>query len=413
MMVLHVTQGYYPAIGGTEWLMQRVSEELVAQFGDQVTVFTTNCYNGEAFFNPRSPRLPVGCEEINGVQVRRFPVNSRLSQLLRFPQALAYNLGLPGNQYLRALSGGPVIPGLEKAIREHPAEIIAASSFPLLHMFAGLRAAVATRRPCVLHGGLHPQDNWGFGRPMIYQAIRKATHYIANTEYEALYVLEHGASPGRVTTVGAGVDPEPFEIINKEAAKARLGLAGKQVVGFIGQIGAFKGVDTVLQAMANVWQVFPDVHLLIAGAQTRFSGELELMIARLPEAEQKRITLHYNFKQEEKPWLFAAVDVFAYPSAFESFGIAFLEAWACRIPVIGCRHGAVPWVVQTGRDGLLVAFRNARMLAEAVILLLANPRWSQSLGEAGYRKVVARYNWPEIARRFRAVYIEALGRHQN
>ncbi len=81
MKILHVTQGYFPAIGGTEWLIQRLSEELVRQFGDEVTVFTTNCFNGEAFFSPQLPRLSTGWEEINGVKVRRFPVYSRISQL--------------------------------------------------------------------------------------------------------------------------------------------------------------------------------------------------------------------------------------------------------------------------------------------------------------------------------------------
>jgi glycosyltransferase involved in cell wall biosynthesis len=53
----------------------------------------------------------------------------------------------------------------------------------------------------------------------------------------------------------------------------------------------------------------------------------------------------------------------------------------------------------------LVEFRDDYMLAEAIILLLANPRWAASLGEAGYRKVQDRYNWPEIARRFREIYL--------
>ena len=42
MKILHVTQGYSPAVGGVEWLIQQVSEELVRSFGDDVTVFTTH-----------------------------------------------------------------------------------------------------------------------------------------------------------------------------------------------------------------------------------------------------------------------------------------------------------------------------------------------------------------------------------
>ncbi len=411
MKILHITQGYFPAIGGTEWLVQRISEELVKQFGDEVTVFTTNCYNGEGFFTPGLPRMPIGWEEINGVKVRRFPVYSRISQILRFPQAVAYNLSLPGNQYLRAWASGPIIPGLMKAIQDYPVDIIMASSFPLLHMFAALRGSSASNRPCVLCGGLHPLDSWGFNRPMIYRAIQEAAHYIAYTEFEADYVKQRGVLPEQVTSIGVGVDMEPFEQVSKEDAKSRLGLVGKPVVGFVGQLGAFKGVDTLVKAMPTVWSVFPEVYLLIAGARTLFSNDLEKLIKQLPENDQKKVVLRYNFSEEEKPWLFTAVDIFAYPSGYESFGIAFLEAWACHEPVIGCRRGAIPWVVNAGRDGLLVEFRKEEMLAEAIILLLENPGWAKVLGQAGYQKVQARYKWPIIAQKFRETYESAIHKH--
>lgn len=411
MKVLHVTQGYFPAIGGTEWLMQRVSEELVKQFGDEVTVFTTNCYSGEAFFTPRLPRIPVGREEINGVQVRRFAVQSYISRLFRYFQGIAYFLRLPGNQYLRAFAGGPIIPGLARAIQENKADVVAASSFPLLHMFAALRAAEESNRPCVLIGGLHPQDHWGFDRPMIYQAIRKATYYIAYTDFEAQFVIGKGAAPEKVVPVGVGVDPQPFERVSTCEAKQHLGVDCSQpLIGFIGQIGGFKGADTLVRAMPFVWQLFPNTRLLIAGARTLFSEQLEKLIRRLPEKDQGKIILRYNFANEEKPWLFNAADVIAYPSGYESFGISYLEAWSSRKPVIGCWRGAIPWVVQAGRDGLLVEFQNEQLLAEAINLLLENPKYAQDLGEAGHQKVLNRYTWPEIARRFRQVYQDAVAK---
>ena len=408
MRILHVTQGYTPAIGGTEWLIQRISEELVRQFDDEVTVFTTHCYNGEAFFTPRLPRLATGWEMINGVRVLRFPVYSRISWLLRYPQSLAYHLDLPGNQYLRALAGGPVISGLVKAINNHPADLIVASSFPLLHMFAALKGAEASHRPCVFHGGLHPDDAWGFDRPMIYNAIQRAAAYIANTDFEADYLVRRGIPAEKITPIGVGVDIEPFEKVPTAEAKTYFGINGKTLVGFVGQLGIHKGADTLVRAMPLVWQVYPDTHFLIAGGQTLFSDQLQRMVSRLPEDQQKKLILKINFPNTEKPYYFSAVDVFVYPSGFESFGIAYLEAWACHKPVIGCRRGAVPWVITAGRDGLLVDYQNEYQLAEAILLLLSNRIWARSLGEAGYQKVIGRYNWPEIARRFRQVYLDVL-----
>jgi glycosyltransferase involved in cell wall biosynthesis len=411
MKILHVTQGYAPAIGGTELLIQRVSEELVRQFGDEVTVFTTDCYNGEAFFTPEAPRLPAGWEERNGVRIRRFPVNARVSRLARKIQNPFFEYNVPFNQYVRALAGGPVIKGLTRAIREAPADVIAASSFPLLHMFAALRGAEQSGRPCVLHGGLHPDDIWGFRRSMIFRAIRRAD-YIANTRFEADYVVQAGASPDRVTAIGVGVDAEVFDVPQADARK-RLGLADGPVVGFIGQIAAAKGVGTLLRAMPRVWQSEPRAHLLIAGGRTSYFALLEREIADLPADQRARVTLLPDFDDALKPVLFAAIDLLAYPSGFESFGIAFAEAWAAGKPVIGCRRGAQMSVIDDGADGLLVHFDDPAMLALAIVHLLANPGLRTALGEAGRRKVLEHYTWPHVARRFRHVYERAIERRSH
>ncbi|MBN2146107.1 MAG: glycosyltransferase family 4 protein [Anaerolineales bacterium] len=402
MKILHVVQGYTPAIGGTELLFQRVSEELVTQFGDQVTVFTTNCFSAEAFATPRAPRMPTGWETINGVRVRRFPVLSRLSQPLVL---LAPYMWLPGSQYIRTLFMGPIIPGLSKAIQACDFDIAIASSFPLLHMFTTLSAAHKSKRPCVLMGGLHPEDKWGFDRPIIYQAIQKAEAYISNTDYEAQYITARRVSPEKINVVGVGADLKPFEGVEYGPARQRLGVPeGTPLVGFIGQVAWRKGVETLVRAMTQVWQAIPSAQLLIAGAKTLYAEQLNQLLAKLPPDQRQKIILLYNFPEEEKPWLFGAIDVFAYPSEFESFGISYLEAWAVQKPVIGCSGGAVPCVIDAGRDGLLVPFDRSELLADALLMLLKNPSWARQLGMQGCQKVRTRYNWPEISRRYRQVY---------
>lgn len=408
LRILHVTQGYYPAIGGTELLIQRVSEELVARFGDEITVFTTDCYNGEGFHNPSAPRMPSVWEKINGVRIRRFSVLSRISWLAWFPQAVAYGLRLPLNQYLRALYGGPLVPGLTKAVREYPADLIVASSFPLLHMFAAARGAQQSNRSFVLHGGLHPEDDWGFQRAMIYRLIPKASRYIANTDFEAKYVVSRGAPAERVAVVGVGVDPGLYERVDPQRAKQQLAMDGAPVISFIGQIGGHKGIDTILRAMPRVWREIPEARLLIAGSRTGYARVIDEWIDGWPKCQKRLVARRYNFPPEEKPLLFAASDVFAYPSGYESFGIAYLEAWASGKPVIGCRRGAVPSVIAAGRDGLLIGYQDDHMLAEAIIMLLKNPDWAHKLGNAGNSKVTRHYTWPQVASRFREVYRAAL-----
>lgn len=404
MRILFVTQGYFPAIGGTEILIQRVAEELVTQFDDDVTVFTTNCYSGEAFFTPSLPRMKVGIEEINGVNIRRFAVKSYVSRFFRKVQGLPYRLNWPGNQYLRLWAGGPIITNLQRTIEQSDFDVVISSSFPLMHMFTALKSAKKMNRPSVFIGGLHPQDLWGFDRPMINKAIGQVDAYIALTQYEADYLCDLGINPSKITVVGAGVDPKSFSEINHNQARSQLGIDVKiPLVGFIGQIGGHKGVDALLKSMPLVWEQIPDAHLLIAGARTLFCDELDWIMAEWTENQRSKIIFNYNFPNEIKGTLFSAVDVFAYPSGYESFGIAFVEAWAAKKPVIGTWQGAIPWVVHPGRDGLLVDFQNPKSLASAISVLLQNPEFCKQFGAAGFRKAVTRYSWPEIARRVRSV----------
>ena len=102
--------------------------------------------------------------------------------------------------------------------------------------------------------------------------------------------------------------------------------------------------------------------------------------------------------------LFSAIDVLAYPSGFESFGIAFVEACAAGKPVVGCRRGAIPTVIDEGIDGLLVEYREPSGLAVAIIELLQDRARAQRMGQAGRDKVLARYTWPRVAERFRQIY---------
>jgi glycosyltransferase involved in cell wall biosynthesis len=263
-------------------------------------------------------------------------------------------------------------------------------------------------------GCLHPADAWGYDRPSIYRAIQKADAYVALTTHEANYVVSRGAYANKVTVIGAGTDLEQFEGIDQQSARQYLGIpVDIPLIGFVGQVAWRKGVETLVRAMRQVWQHFPIAHLLIAGASTLYAQRLDSVLAEMQPEERQKVLLRYNFPDSDKPYMFAALDVLAYPSSFESFGIAYIEAWAVEKPVIGCKNGAVPFVIDAGRDGLLINFDDSGALGEALLILLQNPAWARHLGQHGRQKVLERYNWPEIARRFRQVYLDAIDRYRS
>jgi len=411
MRVLHVVHAYPPSIGGSQWLMKNLSEQLVSRYGDEVTVFTTTAYNLELFWRSDVPAMPAGTEEINGVTVRRFPVFNRFGRLRMLIAGVAYRLHLPCNDWLRAIYNGPLIFGMTRAVANSEADVVFATAFPLLHMHYALAGAQRAGIPIVFLGAIHTADTWGYDRMMIYRAIRQADAYIAHTTFERDYLIKRGIRADKISVIGPGVDASTFVKADGTVIRRRYGWGDAPVAALVAKQTARKRFDVLLEAMRRVWAMHPDVQLLIAGARTPYSRQIQQMIDALPPEQQAHVTVVNDFPEEEKPALLAACDLFVLPSGYESFGIAFLEAWACGKPVIGARTGAIPSVIDEGQDGLLVAYQDADDLARAILALLADPQRRARMGEAGQRKVLENHTWGVVADRVRTVYLEAISRH--
>jgi len=143
---------------------------------------------------------------------------------------------------------------------------------------------------------------------------------------------------------------------------------------------------------------------VIAGARRVGTAQVEGAIEELPAELQARVRLETDVPEARKAELFATFDVFASPSAFESFGITFLEAWSAGLPIVGCRVGAVASVVRDGTDGLLVDPGEPRQLAAALERLLADPAERARLGAMGREAVIARHSWPAITKQVAELY---------
>jgi glycosyltransferase involved in cell wall biosynthesis len=413
MRVLHAVQAYYPAIGGSEWLMKNVSERLVSRYGDEVSVFTTNAYRPEAFTHTAGPFMPPGVENINGVMIRRFQVFNGLQMFRRLLAQGSHRLKLPFNDWLRTIQNGPLIRGMPKAIAQTDAQVVFATAFPFLHMYRALTGARRGNMPIVFLGAIHVANKWDYDRKMMYKAIQQADAYIAHTTFERDHLVQRGIDAEKITVIGAGVDADDFINADGTVFRKKHGWGDKPVVGVLARQSALKRLDILLRAMPRVWEKHPDAHLLMAGARTSFSPNIDRMIHALAPEQRDRVTVINDFSEGEKPDLLMACDVLAHPSANESFGIVFLEAWACGKPVIGAREGAVPSVVDDGYDGLLFNYPDPNSLAKAILELLANPSLRNKLGQAGREKTLSNYTWDIVTERLRKVYTQVIARSIN
>ncbi|MBP7997640.1 MAG: glycosyltransferase family 4 protein [Chloroflexi bacterium] len=398
MKIVHLTPNYFPSIGGIQTIFKNVSERLVAQYNDEVIVLTTNAI--DSVHGTSVKYLSVTEDSINGVAVRRFSFSRRWVPILKRLILLGRYLPIPGLPYMQLWRTGPVSSSMKGAIRNIQADVILAAPFNYLHMYYPQRG----RTPLVYMGALHLTEA-EFVHPMIIRAINQANAYIAFTSYERDVLLRRGVKPEKLHVIGLGIDLEQFQRANGQIIRQELGLGDEPVVAYLGRLASYKGVDTLILAMQKIWLTMPQTRLLIAGAQTDFVLSLQTMINNLPVAWQERIIFKRQpFTPEDAPHLFAASDVFVTVSSAESFGIVYLEAWACRKPVIGGRIKAVASVIAEGEDGLLVECGNVDQLSDALLQLLQNPELRVAMGEKGYKKVTGEYTWDIVTQKIRQVY---------
>jgi len=408
MKILHVVHCYSPSRGGSQWLTQQLAEGCVRRHGDTAAVFTTNAVSTASFWSSRDPLLPPGEETINGVTVRRFPFVTRLRTLRMAAASLAYRLRLPGNDWLRTRYQGPIVPGLAAAVAASGADVVFATAFPLRHMYDALAGARSRGIPLVYLGALHLDDHWGYDRASIYRAIAQCSAYIAHTAAERDHLVARGIAAAKIVEIGAGVDVGLFAAADGARIRREFGVGDRLVVGALGKQVERKRYDVLLAAMERVWQVHPTAVLLIAGATGSYTPTLLAEVQRINASQPGRVVVLSDFDEAEKADILAAMDVFVLASGLESFGIAFVEAWACRRPVIGVETPAIASLIDRGRDGLLTPYGDAAALAEAIQMLLAAPAQRQALGEAGHAKVQQRYTWDAIVDAVRVVYSRVL-----
>lgn len=379
--LLVLVHGYPPAIGGVEFAVRDLAEALVRDHGYRVTVLTTNAYNNANFHDPGLPTLSAGTEMLNGVRVRRFPVVTALSPLLRLAQKTAVTLRLPGNDWLRTWYQGPIAPGMAAAVREEVArgvDAVCAASFPLNHLFY---AFLPGGPPVVLLGSIHTEDAWGYERPNLLKLTRRAAATVAHTGPERQWLIARGAAPDRVVIIPEGI-AEHGPSVEAGAFRRATGIPERAfVVAYVGQHGAHKGIDVLLRAFGELSRRIPDAWLIIAGSRTPFTATLERLLGELPQAVRARARLLTDVDEARKASILRDCDVFCSPSRYESFGITTLEAWRQGRPVVVGESAATRWVV--GDAGVLIPHDSPTQLQRSLLELHSDTVRRSELGHRG------------------------------
>lgn len=408
MRLLHITPRYPPAIGGAERYMADLSEEL-ARRGHQVDVFTTRALD----FHSWKTALPP-FEQVNGVNVLRFRSMQRRKwvwAVLHFGLRHYWRSRSPWYEPLVLFGSGPIAPAMFHAIltQARDYDLVHLGCLVYSHAMYGYWASHRLGVPIVITPMAHAEQEVTYNLGYQRRAMAGSDHVIAMTEGERDLLLSLGLDPWRVTVAGTGLRPEHYEDglkWDKTDARIRLGLPAEGfVVLFLGRKSDYKGLDLALDAYAALRSLYPEMRFLAVGPETDYSQALWPRYQDLDGLHILEAISH-----EEKIAALKACDCLVLPSAGESFGIVFLEAWIMGKPVIGARTLSVASLIQDGHDGLLSECGDVADLAACIARLRGGPELAQRMGARGREKVLSHYTVPRIAERVEGIYLRVLRR---
>ncbi len=176
---------------------------------------------------------------------------------------------------------------------------------------------------------------------------------------------------------------------------------GSQIVGVVARLEPEKGHPTLLEAWPAVLRAVPDVYLLIVGEGSRRDA-LEAQARELRIAHR----IVFTGRRDDVPAVTAALDVAVLPSYREAQGLTVLEAMALSRPVVASNVGGIPEMIEDGVTGLLVPPHDAPALAAAIVRLLTDHPYADTLGRAGHDMVHDRFCIELMVEAIQSIYDE-------
>lgn len=235
-------------------------------------------------------------------------------------------------------------------------------------------------------------------------SARRARRVLAisqSTRADVVRLLGVPAERVDVAYPGLAPDFRPLPRAEVEVFRHQKGLPERFVL-YLGTLEPRKGLGTLIAALPALRRAQPDLHLVLAGGQGWGYADLFEQVRAL----NLESVVHWPgyVPAAELPWWYNAAAAFAYPSAYEGFGIPVAEALACGRPVVTTAVSSLPEAA--GEAALLVPPGDAPALAEALAHALALSPAELARGPAH----AARFTWAATAAQTVASYRRALHR---
>jgi len=382
MNILVINYEYPPIGGGGGVICKDISEE-VARKGHGVTVITSQ-YGS-------LPRY----ERENGVTIHRVPVAMRKQQ----NEASIVSM----------ISYVPLC--ILKA-----RDLLKRERFDVVHTHFAIPSGPAGQSisgmygiPNVLsiHGGdiidpskkLSPHDTIGL-KQTVRRMLRKADRVIASSSDIKSNALKYYGVDRRIDIVPLGIRPN----IHPAKSRENLGLPTDHFIfSTIGRLVRRKNIKDLLLIFQEIRKTTPVILLVMGDGPEK--ENIESGIKRL--GLQGVVRLLGRVTDEEKYEYLSASDGYLSTAIHEGFGIVFLEAMECGLPVICYDRGGQRDFLVSGKTGYLVELGNRVDFASRIMELLGSSSLKTGIGYHN-RNYVKEFHIGNVADRYLSIFMEAV-----
>ena len=378
MKLAVAVQRYGADINGGAELHARYIAERLSRHAD-VEVVTTCARDYVTWRN----ELPAGTEQVNGVAVRRFPVNHERvpGDFGRHSERVFNRPHSIGDELAWLESEGPASPAMVDYLARTPFDYVILFSYRYYHAWHGARR-LASRSVLVPTAERDPAIALEIFGP-VFRGVRAVMYNSPEEQAMIQAVAGNAAVPGVVVGVGSDV-PE-----RSDAARFRRKFGvNRPFAIYIGRIDENKGCKELFEHYQRYAAVFPrGVDLVLVGS------------AKMPIPPHPRIH-HLGFLSDEDKFdALAASDFLIMPSYFESLSMVALEAWALGRPVLA--NGRCDVLKgQCIRSNAGLYYERFEEFVEAMYALESNGPLHAKLGQNGRDYFRRNYAWPVIERKY-------------
>ena len=285
-----------------------------------------------------------------------------------------------------------------------------------------------------------------------HEILEKLPLILVTSKWVKKVYVRDGLSGKNIEVLPVGCDTDAFIPRDKNDLKVTtvresLGVAPDQImIMTVGGDATSKGAQEVMQALALIDTKAPDwkyVCKVWPQPRTEQQNIIDMKLATDLGIEKNVIYTTNVTSRNFMPYLLSACDIYAAPSRLEGFGMIQVEAGACGKPVIGIKAMGMLDTIVDGETGFLaevateirlretilndesghelgrkVVFKEPRIvdyrasvhdIAKYLMELMTNPELRKKMGEAGRQRVVEKFDYRVVAKRFVEIISQRLG----